>query len=251
MMGRMTTDLRFYGVSLDAANPTAVGDFWSSVLGWPAEPGPDKAVTILPTEDTSYVLRIEPADTSKRGPNKIHFDITSESSEAMAATVHRALEAGGRLIDIGQTDEDGHEVLADPEGNELCVIEPGNQFLAETGTIGAINCDGSRALGYFWSEALQWPLVWDQDEETAIQSPNGGPKITWSGPPLLPRYDRDRLRLVVCVRGETREPTVERLLGLGATQDDGTLRDPDGNEFSLLLARPVRRVASPDATPAG
>ena len=31
-------------------------------------------------------------------------------------------------------------------------------------------CDGSRAVGYFWSAALGWPLVWDQDGETAIRA---------------------------------------------------------------------------------
>ncbi len=74
-------------------------------------------------------------------------------------------------------------MLADPEGNEFCVIEPGNNFLADCGFIGALACDGSQEVGYFWSEALGWPLVWDQDQETAIRSPHGGPKITWGGPP--------------------------------------------------------------------
>ncbi|KYH43734.1 VOC family protein [Branchiibius sp. NY16-3462-2] len=230
----MALNLGFHGISLDAADPALVGNFWSSVLGWPAQPGPDGAVSILSTEDPPYVIRIEPADTPKPGPNKIHFDLTSDSPEAMTASIERALAAGGQRIDIGQG-EVKHEVLADPEGNELCIIAPGNQFLADTGAIGGINCDGSQALGYFWSEALGWPLVWDQDEETAIQSPNGGSKITWSGPPYLPRYDRDRLRLVVSVQDESKEAAIEWLLGLGGTQnDDGTWRDPDGNEFTLI-----------------
>ena len=84
-------------------------------------------------------------------------------------------------------------MLADPEGNEFCVIEPGNNFLADCGFIGALACDGSQEVGYFWSEALGWPLVWDQDQETAIRSPHGGPKITWGGPPLMPRTGKNRL----------------------------------------------------------
>ena len=48
-----------------------------------------------------------------------------------------------------------------------------------------MNCDGTKELGHFFSAVLGWPLVWDQDEEIAIQAPTGdGPKITWSGPPL-------------------------------------------------------------------
>ena len=82
-------------------------------------------------------------------------------------------------------------MLADPEGNEFCLIEPGNDFLAGCGRLGAINCDGTRTTGYFWSEALGWPLVWDQDDETAIRATDGsGPHITWSGPPLIPKIGR-------------------------------------------------------------
>ena len=64
-------------------------------------------------------------------------------------------------------------MLADPEGNEFCIIEPDNSFLAGCPRLGAVKCDGAREPGYFWSEALGWPLVWDQDEETAIRAPDG------------------------------------------------------------------------------
>ena len=113
----------------------------------------------------------------------MHFDLTSTSLEDQQQTVARSLGLGARHIDVGQRPEEGHVVLADPEGNEFCVIEPGNSFLADCGFFGALACDGSQEVGYFWSEALGWPLVWDQDQETAIRSPHGGPKITWGGPP--------------------------------------------------------------------
>ena len=105
----------------------------------------------------------------------------------------RALARGGRHLDVGQLPEEEHVVLADPEGNELCIIEPGNGFLADCGFIGAVTCDGPRAVGYFWSEALGWPLVWDRDEETAIRSPHGGPKVAWGGPPVTPKTGRNRV----------------------------------------------------------
>ena len=68
----------------------------------------------------------------------MHFDLTSTSLEDQQQTVARALELGGRHIDIGQRPEEDHVVLADPEGNEFCVIEPGNNFLADCGFIGAL-----------------------------------------------------------------------------------------------------------------
>ena len=70
-------------------------------------------------------------------------------------------------------------MLADPAGNELCVIEPGNNFLAGTGRLGEVTCDGTRTVGLFWRDALAWPLVWDHRLQTAIQSPLGGTKISW------------------------------------------------------------------------
>jgi predicted enzyme related to lactoylglutathione lyase len=128
-------------------------------------------------------------------------------------------------------------VLADPEGNEFCVIEPGNSFLADCGFIGALSCDGSQQAGYFWSEALGWPLVWDQDQETAIRSPHGGPKVTWGGPPFPPKTGKGRWHFDLAA--DDLQAEVERMVTLGATpiETDGdrtVLADPDGNEFCVL-----------------
>ncbi|MFW5474090.1 VOC family protein [Knoellia sp. CPCC 206450] len=235
---------RFRGISIECSEPVLVGRFWAGVLGWELDEQASDEVVALPHDGTDYRLTLRRADTPKRDPNRIHFDLTSRSEADMTATVDRALALGGRHIDIGQTADDGHVVLADPEGNELCVIEPGNSFLADTGVIGGINCDGSHALGVFWSEVLGWPLVWDQDEETAIQSPTGGSKITWSGPPLMPRLSRDRLHLELSVPSSgDLGPEVRRLVALGAIEQteanrtDGAsvLVDPDGNEFRVLV----------------
>jgi hypothetical protein len=172
--------------------------------------------------------------------------LTSTSLEDQQQTVARALRLGARHIDIGQRGDEGHVVLADPEVNEFCVIEPGNSFLADCGSIGAVNCDGSQEVGYFWSEALEWPLVWDRDQETAIQSPIGGSKITWSGPPLMPRTGKDRLRFDIAppVDGD-QQTEVDRLVSLGAARIEigqgevswVAMADPDGNEFRVLTPR--------------
>jgi catechol 2,3-dioxygenase-like lactoylglutathione lyase family enzyme len=135
-------------------------------------------------------------------------------------------------------------VLADPEGNELCIIEPDNSFLADCGRLGSITCDGTREVGYFWSAALGWPLVWDQDEETAIRAPDGsGPFITWGGPPLMPKTGKNRLHLDIAppAPGDQRAE-VDRLASLGATRVDigqgdvdwVVMADPDGNEFCVV-----------------
>ena len=232
-------------VGFGAMDPVRLARFWAGVLGWEMADGPSDGIALLPSDDTGFEIRFLPTQAQKTGRNQMHFDLTSTSLEGQQLTVARSLELGAQHIDVGQRPEDGQVVLADPEGNEFCVIEPGNNFLADCGFLGAVNCDGSQQVGYFWSEALGWPLVWDQDQETAIRSPHGGPKITWGGPPVAPKTGQNRLQfhLAPPVHGD-HQAEVDRLVSLGATRVDSQeevswvlMADPDGNEFCVLRAR--------------
>ena len=167
-----------------ATTRRASRDFWAGVLGWEIVDDRVEVIGLLPPDDTGFRIRFAPTTSRRRARTRCTSTCTSTSAEDQQETVARALSLGARHLDVGQLPEEEHVVLADPEGNEFCVIEAGNGFLADCGFIGALSCDGSQEVGYFWSEALGWPLVWDQDEETAIQSPRGGPKITWGGPPV-------------------------------------------------------------------
>jgi catechol 2,3-dioxygenase-like lactoylglutathione lyase family enzyme len=226
----------------DANDPSGLARFWSGVLGRELVDGP----VLLPSDDTQFPIGFLPTREQKTGPNQAHFDLTSATLEDQQQTVARALELGGRHIDIGQLPEEEHVVLADPEGNEFCVIEPGNNFLAGCGPIGALASDGTQEVGYFWSEALGWPLVWDQDEETAIQSPRGGTKITWGGPPVAKKTGKNRLHFDIAPPADgDQQAEVDRLISLGATRIDigqgdvnwVVMADPDGNEFCVLTPR--------------
>ena len=88
----------------------------------------------------------------------MHFDLTSTSLEDQQQTVARSLGLGARHIDIGQRPEDGHVVLADPEGNEFCVIEPGNNFLADCGSSERLRARVRRRPGT--SGAKRWAGRW-------------------------------------------------------------------------------------------
>ncbi|MGH3459245.1 VOC family protein [Aeromicrobium sp.] len=233
-------------LTFDANDPRRLASFWSGVLGWEMTDDPDDGFVLLPSDDTGFQIDFFPTQEQRAGQNQMHFDLTSESLEEQQQTVARALELGGRHIDIGQLPDEEQVVLADPEGNEFCVIEAGNNFLADTAFIGAINCDGTQEVGYFWSKALGWPLVWDQDEETAIQSPAGGSKIAWGGPPVNPKTGKNRLHLDIAppVDGD-QQAEVDRLVSLGASRIDigqgevswVVMADPDGNEFCVLTPR--------------
>lgn len=231
---------RLIALSFDAHRPERLARFWSGLLGLERADDSCDGVGLMSVNDAGYRLGFRPTQAQKAAQNRLHFDLTSSSPQDQRKTVARALELGARHADVGQGPDASHVVLADPEGNEFCVIEPGNGFLAGCGFIGALACDGSQAVGHFWSEALGWPLVWEQDEETAIQSPNGGTKITWGGPPLMPDAGKD-LHFELAPDGD-QQAEVERLLSLGARRldsghrEDGTvlLADPDGNEFRVL-----------------
>ncbi|GAA1364037.1 VOC family protein [Catellatospora chokoriensis] len=236
----MASDL--YAICFDAIEPAALARFWSGVLERQLADDPHDGIAILPDDDTGFRIRFVPTGEPKSGQNQAHFDLTSTCPEDQQQRVARALELGGRRLDIGQGADAAHVVLGDPDGNEFDVIEPGNNFLAGCGVIGALACDGTQAVGYFWSAALGWPLVWDQDQETAIQSPHGGTKLTWGGPPVKAKTGRNRLHFdLTPPAGGDREAEIDRLISLGATRRDHgqceagwtALADPDGNEFCL------------------
>lgn len=224
-------------VSFDAHDPAGMARFWSALLGRVALEETDG--WRVPPQDGQVGLRFVESATKKTGPNRMHLHLTSVSPAEQRHTVATALGLGAQHLDIGQRPEEGHIVLADPGGNEFCVIEPGNSFLAGCGFLGEVACDGTRALGVFWSEALGWPMVWDQDQETAIQSPLGGTKVAWGGPPVAPKVGRNRQRFDLMLSSGVPAGEVDRLVSLGATRlgsgEAGSieLADPDGNEFSV------------------
>ena len=114
---------RFWSVVFDAHDHVALARFWSDALGWPSE---------QTEEDTSYVrsedkrvprLEFVPSSEPKVAKNRLHLDLSTTSDDHYDATVERLLGLGARHADIGQGDITW-TVLADPEGNELCVLRP-------------------------------------------------------------------------------------------------------------------------------
>jgi hypothetical protein len=226
--------VRLVAVSFDARDPALQATFWAGVLD--REIIAESNGALLPGDDTQVGLRFVLAATDKRGPNRLHLHLTSSTLDDQRHTVATALRLGGHHLDVGQLPEEDHVVLSDPGGNEFCVIGPGNNFLAGCGFLGEVSCDGTRAVGLFWRDALEWPLVWDDNEETAVQSPRGGTKVSWGGPPVALKNGRNRQRFDLVAPDIAAE--VERLVTLGATElevraDVVELADPDGNEFSV------------------
>jgi catechol 2,3-dioxygenase-like lactoylglutathione lyase family enzyme len=231
---RAEVALRLEAVTFEVADAPAVSAFWAGLLE--REVLSESGGALVPGDETQVGLRFVTSETDQVGPRRLHLHLTSTSLQNQQRTVETALRLGGRHIDVGQDPDDGFVVLADPGGNELCVIEPGNKFLAGTGFLGEVTCDGTRGVGLFWRDALDWPLVWDENQETAVQSPFGGTKISWGGPPVEPKHGRNRQRFDLVTADPSSE--AERLITLGAALladlvDGVELADPDGNEFGL------------------
>ena len=231
---------------IDANDPPRLARFWANVLGWEMADGPPDGVSLTPNDDTGFQIKFFPTEALKVGPNQMHLHLTSTSPEHQQQTIARALVLGARPLDGGARPEGGHVVVEDPEGNEFCVIEAGNKFLADCGFLGEITCEGSQQTGYFWSAALGWPLVWDQDQETSIRSPHGGPKISWGGPPLPPKTEKYRLHFDLAPpAGTDPQKEIDRLISLGARRVDigqgnassVVMADPDDHEFCVLTTR--------------
>lgn len=230
---------RLEAVSFDVGDARAAATFWATLLG--RDVVAETGSLLVPGDGTQVGLRFVTSRTPRSGRPRLHVHLTSSSPEDQRGTVARALGLGARHHDVGQSGDEGFVVLADPEGVELCVIEPGNGWLAGTGRLGEITGDGTRAVGLFWRDVLGWPLVWDQDGQTAVQSPEGGTKIAWDeaddgsgdsrGPAGQERFD------LVC---DSVDDEVERLVSLGAGRldragDQVRLTDPDGYAFTLRL----------------
>jgi hypothetical protein len=228
---------RLLAVTFDAHRPDRLASFWAGLLR--REVVEDAGGALLPGGQTQLGLRFAGSGSAKVGLNRVHPHLTSGAPDDQRRTVETALGLGARHLDVGQRPEEGHVVLADPEGNEFCVIGAGSAFLAGCGFLGELACDGTRRVGLFWSRALDWPLVWDENEETAVQSPEGGTKVAWGGPPVAPIVGRSRQRFDLVPAHGDQEREAARLISLGATRLGAgaggviAMADPDGNEFAL------------------
>ena len=116
---------RLVNLVVDAANPAASSRWWAEALGWEVTlDTPDEAAVEPPEPDGLGIpLVFVPVPDPRTGPNRVHLDLASGSPAAQAAQVERLLALGATPADIGQGDVPW-VVLADPEGNEFCVLSP-------------------------------------------------------------------------------------------------------------------------------
>jgi predicted enzyme related to lactoylglutathione lyase len=234
-------------VVCDANDMAALSGFWSTALGWSVTYEDANEVCIQPPDGEPGIELIwVPVPEPKTVKNRVHLDLASASLEEQAEIVARFESLGARRVDIGQGDDVPFVVLADPEGNEFCVLEPRDTY-RDTGVLAAIvlHTPEPAALAPFWSAASGWPVVEAKDVYASLRSEEGGPYLE-----LLrttdPKTVKNRVHLDVApYLHDSLSVEVERLESLGAVAVDigqqnvrwKVMADPQGNEFCVLTPR--------------
>jgi predicted enzyme related to lactoylglutathione lyase len=111
------------GLTVDCADPDLLGTFWGSLLGLPVGADDDLPgwVRLGTVGDLQPVINFQPVPEPKRGKTRIHLDVRVDDIDAAVALVE---QLGGRSLDA-RYDYDAGVVMtmADPEGNEFCLVQ--------------------------------------------------------------------------------------------------------------------------------
>jgi hypothetical protein len=111
---------RFTELIVDCADPDRLAKFWAAVLGWQPTGRYEGAVEIAGPPGSGPALTFIPVPEAKTVKNRLHIDVNPVGCD-QEQEVERLIGLGARRIDIGQG-EQSWVVLADPEGNEFCVL---------------------------------------------------------------------------------------------------------------------------------
>jgi predicted enzyme related to lactoylglutathione lyase len=108
-------------IVIDAADVEGLGAFWATVLGWTAHRDADGDLVLAdPTGRAGFEMLVMRVPEPKAVKNRIHIDLNPSDSD-QAEELARLLGLGAMKVDIGQGDQ-RWIVLADPEGNEFCLL---------------------------------------------------------------------------------------------------------------------------------
>ena len=119
--------VRLYHVVVDAHDPHALAAFWAAALRQHVLAADDDEVVVGSDLNAYPGLCFLRVPEDKLVKNRLHLDLDPDDQDAEVA---RLIELGARKVDIGQGPDVTWEVLADPEGNEFCVLRP-HQSLIE------------------------------------------------------------------------------------------------------------------------
>jgi predicted enzyme related to lactoylglutathione lyase len=239
---------RLCNVVVNAAEPAALARFWADLLGWEVTHADEEEVDVAAPPEDGWDLNLVfvPVTDEKVTKNRVHLDLASASPDHQMAQVAHALKVGATRADIGQRNVPW-VVLADPEGNEFCVLDPRPEYM-DTGAVAAIVVAALNPLrlAEFWSAATGWPVTATTEWTASLRSPaSRGPWLEFVRTEH-PHEVKNRVHLDVApLLTDDHWAEVTRLSELGARKTDigqgsvpwQVLADPEGNEFCVLTPR--------------
>lgn len=123
----MSQSIRLQCITIDCHDPRALAEFWSAVLDWEITDADDEGVVIelldgSPAQGLIPDILFYKNPDKKTVKNRMHFDLRPTDQ---AAEVARLEALGAKRIEIGQSVDVGTTwvVMADPEGNEFCILK--------------------------------------------------------------------------------------------------------------------------------
>src|SRR5260370_5843419 len=242
---------RLVHLTIDAADPVRIATFWAQALGWITVVQEAEEVVAQPAGfdypgAMALPMPFVPVTEPKTAKNRVHRDLASTSLEDQAAQVDRLIELGATRIDLRQG-EVPWVVLADPEGNEFCVLEP-RPIYRDTGPVAAIvvDCVDPGAMSVFWAQAAGWPGVRSDEQVVALRTPScAGPVLDLisSAEPkrvknrahiqIAPYPDDDQAAEAIRLQAAGARPA-----DIGQGDEDWIgLADPESQQFCILSPR--------------
>jgi predicted enzyme related to lactoylglutathione lyase len=115
--------LTLHHIVVDTHDLPGLARFWAEALHWRVLSEREREVVIGPDVNAPVGMCFMPSPDTKTVKNRLHLDLTT-SADDRDAEIARLLGLGARRADVGQTGDESWDVLADPEGNEFCVVRP-------------------------------------------------------------------------------------------------------------------------------
>lgn len=240
--------LRLVQVNFKARDDSALGRFWAEALGWGVSSEGPGVTNVQPVgfvwpDPVAVCVDVVTVPDPETVKYRVHLDLATTSAAHQAEWVARLKDLGATLADVGQGDVPW-TVLADPEGNVFCVLEP-REIYRDTGPIAAVvvDCADPRAMARFWGEAVGWTPHEVTDDHASLRSAEGvGPYLEFLRKPGARAWWSRAHLDVLPYPGDDQAAEVARLRDMGAADADvgqgdapwTVLADPEGNEFCVL-----------------
>jgi catechol 2,3-dioxygenase-like lactoylglutathione lyase family enzyme len=125
--------IRWYSTVIDCGDVAAQARWWAEALDWRiVYDSPEEVILVpphaltkgdsIPVEERGPGLVFVPVPEGKKLKNRLHLDLAPRAADDQAAEIARLEGLGARRVDVGQPTGASFAVLADPEGNEFCVL---------------------------------------------------------------------------------------------------------------------------------